>query len=158
MSNTVHLVGGFDVASHARLMVESYARWTGRELLRTHGVGVDLVTSLIEAPFVLVSHGVESDPILNFGNRRALELWELSWEELTRMPSRLTAEAPSREERAALLDRVTRFGFIDNYSGVRISKTGRRFRIEQAVVWNLIDANGVYRGQAATFDRWIPCE
>ncbi len=103
---------------------------------------------------MLVSHGTEPDPILNYGNRRAQELWELTWEELTRMPSRLTAEAPNREERARLLNQVTRFGFIDNYSGVRISKTGRRFRISQAVVWNLLDEKQMRSGQAAAFHDW----
>ena len=64
------------------------------------------------------------------------------WEELTRTPSRLTAEAPNREERARLLETVTRLDFIDDYSGVRISKTGRRFKISRATVWNLISENG----------------
>ena len=71
-----------------------------------------------------------------------------------RTPSRLTAEAPNREERARLLAAVTKHGFIDDYSGIRISKTGRRFRIAQATVWNLLDEKGNYAGQAAMFSRW----
>ena len=47
---------------------------------------------------------------------------------------------------------------MDDYSGIRISKTGRRFRIEQAIVWNLTDGVGNQLGQAATFDRWTPLE
>lgn len=68
------------------------------------------------------------------------------------MPSRLSAEAPLREERAALLERVSRHGFIDDYAGIRISARGTRFRIENAVVWNLIDGAGVCHGQAAMFE------
>ena len=49
------------------------------------------------------------------------------------------------------LDRVNAQGFIDDYAGIRISAKGRRFRIGNAIVWNLIDADGVRRGQAATF-------
>ena len=79
---------------------------------------------------------------MNYGNAAALALWEMSWEELTRTPSRLTAEAPNREERARLLEAVTRRGFIDDYSGMRISKGGRRFRISRATVWNLISETG----------------
>ena len=78
----------------------------------------------------------------------------MSWDEFTRTPSRLTAEAPNREERARLLNAVTTLGFIDDYSGIRISKTGRRFRIEQATVWNLLDERENYVGQAAMFSRW----
>jgi hypothetical protein len=49
---------------------------------------------------------------------------------------------------------VTRQGFIDDYSGVRISKSGRRFRIARATVWNLIATDGCRCGQAAMFSRW----
>jgi hypothetical protein len=45
-------------------------------------------------------------------------------------------------------------GFIDNYQGVRISNSGQRFMIDQAIVWNLTDPAGNYCGQAATFDQW----
>ncbi|HTU26422.1 MAG TPA: MEKHLA domain-containing protein, partial [Pirellulales bacterium] len=45
-------------------------------------------------------------------------------------------------------------GFVDDYQGIRISSTGRRFRIEQAVVWNVLDVTGAKVGQAATFSRW----
>lgn len=110
--------------------------------------------ALFESPFIVVSHGTQLDPVLNYGNGAALKLWELDWTEFTRMPSRYTAEAPIREERARLLDTVTRNGFIDDYSGVRISKSGRRFRISRATVWNLLDDQGQYAGQAATFTEW----
>ncbi|HEY0234301.1 MAG TPA: MEKHLA domain-containing protein, partial [Afipia sp.] len=64
-----------------------------------------------------------------------------SWGELIGLPSRLSAEAPERAERQRLLDAVARDGFISNYKGVRISKSGRRFWIENAIVWQL--QNGI---------------
>jgi hypothetical protein len=75
-------------------------------------------------------------------------------ETLTRTPSRLTAEPMHRDERAEFLRRVREQGFIDDYSGIRISSKGRRFRIGQATVWNVTDALGNYAGQAATFSNW----
>ena len=61
----------------------------------------------------------------------------------------------SRQERAALLSRVSRDNYIDDYSGVRITKTGKRFRIDQATVWNVVDSDtGDYLGQAAVFSYW----
>ena len=56
-----------------------------------------------------------------------------------------------RSEREILLATVARQGFIDDYRGIRISKNGRRFLIDQATVWNLLDENGAKCGQAATF-------
>jgi hypothetical protein len=73
---------------------------------------------------------------------------------LLTMPSRTTAEPMHRDERARLLERTTRDGFVDDYRGVRISSTGRRFLIDRATVWNLLDADGKYVGQAATFSKW----
>ena len=145
------------VIAHAQTLARSLRHWTARELLPGFppgGTPAEFAEKLFHAPFVQVSHGIETDPVLNYGNATALKLWEMSWDELTRTPSRLTAEAPNREERARLLAAVTANGFIDNYSGIRISKTGRRFRIAQATVWNLLDERGVYCGQAAVFSHW----
>jgi hypothetical protein len=142
------------MVSHSQCLARSFKKWTGRELLAGKFSGTELAEKIWEAPFVVVSHSTQADPILNYGNRAALALWEISWEEFTRTPSRLTAEAPRREERARLLEVVTRKGFIDDYSGIRISKSGRRFKIFQATVWNLVTETGEPCGQAATFSGW----
>src|SRR5678810_1283147 len=121
---------------HSAMLARSYFHFTKRILLPGLFNPLGLSRNLFHAPFVLVSHGTEADPVLNYGNAAALKLWEMSWEELTRTPSRLTAETPEREERERLLAQVTEHGFIDDYSGIRISKSGRRFRIARATVWN----------------------
>ena len=141
---------------HIAILRRSLRKLTGRDLLDGGATDADGARLLFQAPFVLLSHNRAPDPILTYGNRSALALFDLSWEELTSMPSRLTAEAPNREERARLLDQVTSKGYIDDYSGVRISSDGRRFRIERATVWNLTDDNGHPCGQAATFSEWAP--
>lgn len=143
------------VIAQTQLIARSLKHWTGRTLLAEADTSksADLSEKVFHAPFVLVAHGTEADPVLNYGNATALSLWEMTWEELTSTPSRLTAEAPNREERARLLAAVTAKGFIDDYSGIRISKTARRFRIAQATVWNLLDDRGNYCGQAALFSQ-----
>ena len=70
------------------------------------------------------------------------------------MPSRLSAEPVHQSARERLLATVAQQGYMDDYSGIRIAKSGRRFAIEQATVWNLLDNDGAYYGQAATFSRW----
>jgi MEKHLA domain len=142
------------VIAHTQILARSFKKWTGRELLPGNFSARELAQKVFEAPFVVVSHGTEADPILNYGNAAALALWEMSWDEFTRTPSRLTAEMPNREERARLLEIVTKQGFIDDYSGIRISKTGRRFRINRATVWNLFAEDDQPCGQAAMFERW----
>ena len=129
-------------------------------LLRSyeHFLGIPLCepASLFEAPFVVLAHGTETPPLLFYGNRRALQLWEMDWEAFTGMPSLRTAEADLREDRARLLDDVARRGFSSDYRGVRISSTGRRFEISGATVWNILDASGERIGQAATFQDYRP--
>jgi hypothetical protein len=142
------------VLAHSQTLVRSFKHFTGHDLLAGHFSETELAQKIFESPFVVVSHGPETDPILNYGNHAALALWEMTWEEFTRTPSRLTAEVPKREERARLLEAVTQRGFIDHYSGVRISKSGRRFEISRAIVWNLASQAGQPCGQAATFREW----
>lgn len=139
---------------HSQVLLDSYHHWLGTDLIARDGTAEAQAERLFEAPRVVVSHGTQADPILNYGNRCALDLWKLDAASLLAMPSRLTAEPMHRDERAQLLARTTRDGYVDDYQGIRITSQGRRFRIEQAIVWNLLDATGQYVGQAATFDRW----
>lgn len=139
-------------AARLALIAESHLRLTGRALIHADAAPAD---ALWRAPAVIVAHDTAPDPVFFFGNRRALALFETTVEDFTAMPSRLSAEAELREERARLMARVTRDGFIDDYSGIRISARGRRFRIHRATVWNLMDAAGHRHGQAAAFSDWI---
>lgn len=131
---------------------ESYVRLTGRPLVPA---GHDPVEALWSAPLAIVAHGTEPDPIFYFGNRTALALFEMDFGALTRLPSRFSAEPLLREERARLLERVARDGIIEDYAGIRISATGKRFRISNASVWNLTDSDGTAAGQAAAFAEWV---
>lgn len=142
-----------DLPALARLLVDSHLRLVGRPLL-ADGPG-DLAERLWTLPRAVVAHGIQDDPVFCYANRLALDLFELDFAAFTALPSRFSAEPLAREERAALLERVSRHGFIDDYAGVRISSTGKRFHIRAATVWNLIDGEGVYRGQAASFAEWV---
>ena len=142
------------LANHVALLLGSLKAVTGRDLIDPQAEPLETARQLYEAPFFVASHDTSGDPILTYGNRFAQELFEMSWDEFTSTPSRFTAEAPNREERAKLLAEVTANGFIDNYSGVKISSTGNRFRIKKATVWNLIHPDGSSAGQAATFSNW----
>lgn len=140
-----------------RLIVESYQRLTGKPLLEhllpCRGNDNELRTALWEAPRAIVAHGTEADPIFFYGNRAALQLFEMSEDEFARLHSRLSAEPMAQEARVKLLEKVSRQGYVDGYSGMRIAKSGRRFMITDTTVWNLLDEAGGYHGQAAVFVR-----
>jgi hypothetical protein len=135
-------------------LLDSYCHWTGLELIERIGGRRQQACTLFKVPFVVVSHGVEPDPILNYGNQAALDLWELSWDQFIKTPSRLTAEPDDRAERGRMLEQARGNGYLDGYRGVRISSTGRRFLVQQALIWTVIDLAGRPIGQAATFSHW----
>lgn len=139
-----------------RWMLDSYAFWLKRELIDRTGTLEQQSERLFVAPFVVASHTKAEDPILNYGNRQALALWEGTWEEFTAIPSRLTAEPVNQPERARMLEQVAANGFITDYQGIRISRSGRRFLVERATVWNILDDHRTIQGQAATFSQWHP--
>ena len=112
------------VVAHTEILLRSHRQFTGRDLMMDVGdARAQARVALRSAIRGRVARN-GGDPVLNYGNATALELWQMSWEELTCTPSRFTAEAPERDQRARLLAAVTANGFIDDYSGVRISKSG----------------------------------
>ena len=132
------------------LLAGSYHRLTGHELVPAATPPDEGARYLYEqAPFGLLAHNMADDPVFIYGNQAAQDLFGYDWAELTRLPSRLSAEAPDREERQRFLERVGRNGFVADYSGIRINKSGRKFRIAGACVWQLIDDEGQLHGQAA---------
>lgn len=141
------------IIHHSQRLARSFQHWTGKQLTLATEAD-DIACQLFEAPFVLLSHGMETDPVLNYGNQSALDLWQMSWDELTQMPSRLTAEPMERQARAKLLAQAATSGYIQNYCGIRITKTGRRFLIENALIWDVLDEAGKRCGQAAKFTDW----
>jgi len=142
------------LAEHIGLILRGYRHWTGRDLLPPRMTDAEAVRYLFAAPLALLSHDTQPDPVFNYANRTALNLFGMSWEEMTACPSRLSAEPDDQPERARLLREVAEQGYSEGYRGVRIGRHGRRFAIEQASVWNLRDERGAYRGQAACFRHW----
>lgn len=144
------------IIQHSQLLVQSFQHWTGQPLLPVTDSPAAIAQALFEAPFAVLSHGLETDPILNYGNQTALTLWQIDWAQFTQMPSRLTAEPIERGERDRLLTQAVTQGYISNYTGVRIAATGQRFFIKNAIIWNVVNEANQHYGQAAMFDHWQP--
>lgn len=143
--------------THSQLLIGSFYQQTGRRLLPESGKSDEALSELqqlVNSSFAIVSHGTQDPPIFNYANDAALALFEMQWSEFTSLPSSKSAERVSQSERDRLLSEVSKQGYIDNYQGVRITASGKRFKIENAVVWNLIDSADNYCGQAAILYRW----
>jgi len=137
------------------LLVGSYRRLLGEEPpFLPPGAPADAGWLYRRALSCVLAHNTDPDPLFIYANKTAQSLFGYGWDELVTLRSRFSAEAPNREERQRLLNAVARDGFATGYSGIRIAKSGRRFRISDGVLWQLRDANGSIRGVAATFARW----
>jgi MEKHLA domain len=137
---------------HVLILLNNFKRWTDRDLMAEYEFSMDtLGEQVFNADFYLLSHDRSANPILTYGNQQALDLWEVSWAELTTMYSQATAKPIDRQARAAMMEQVKRHNYLDGYSGVRISKTGKEFKILDGVIWNLFRDNGEAYGQAAWF-------
>jgi hypothetical protein len=93
------------VNEHVQLLLDSFAWLLGRELIPRTGSAAEQAERLFQAPFVVVSHGTQADPILNYGNAAALALWEMTAEELRR-----TGESAT-EKRAYSISQILRIKF-----------------------------------------------
>ncbi|WP_055076437.1 MEKHLA domain-containing protein [Pseudanabaena sp. 'Roaring Creek'] len=145
-----------ELLAHIQLLLYSFHHWTGNDLIpiADRQSPLEIANSLFNANFVVVSHGTQADPILNYGNQKALDLWKMDWQTLTSTPSRYTAEPIERSEREQLLAQAKSQGYISNYRGIRIASNGDRFYIDRAIIWNVVDKNNKLWGQAATFANW----
>ncbi|MGK7905135.1 MAG: MEKHLA domain-containing protein [Hormoscilla sp.] len=142
------------IITWSQLLLDSYEKLLGHQLIERKGNAEAQAKALFFAPLVVGSHGTEADQILNYGNQKALDLWEMTWDDFTKTPSRMTAEQVNREERTKMLAQAAKQGFIDNYRGVRIASTGKRFLIEKAIVWSLVDERNKHCGQAVNFSQF----
>ncbi len=141
------------LSSHVQLLNESFQHFLGYPLL--NAPPEKLPEQVFYAPFALLSHNTAADPILNYANQTALSLFELTWQQLINLPSRQSAEAISQAARDQLMAKVMTKGFVTGYQGIRISSQGRRFQINNGIIWNLYNKQGIYQGQAAYFSDWV---
>jgi hypothetical protein len=137
------------------LLVSSYRRTVGSDpAFLEPGQRPSAAWLYDEARYPVLAHNTDPDPLFIYANKAAQACFEYGWDEMVSLPSRLSAEPVDREKRQRLLDSVARHCFATAYAGLRIARSGRRFWIEDGVVWQLIDGDGAVRGQAATFAKW----
>ena len=137
----------------AHCILRSFERAFARPLLAGDN-GAHAPQELFGADTVVLAHDGGADPALIYANAAALQLWERPWAEMIGMPSRLTAEPQERAGRARMLATALHQHASEGYSGVRISKSGRRFQIHNARLWTLWGPGDQPCGQAAAFSSW----
>ena len=126
------------------LLAESFRRLTGREL----------AADIWHAEAAILAHDTSAPPRFIYGNARTLALFRMTPQQFLGLPSHMSAEPAHREERARMFAKLEADDVVFGYAGVRIAADGTRFRISDAVIWNLVDEAGLRHGQAAWFETW----
>lgn len=142
------------LAEHVALLRDSFYYWLGRDLLPYRMTDTEAARYLFHARWAVVSHNADKAPVFNYGNRTALSLFGMAWEEMMACPLRLSFERGNDDLPMCGLSEVSDRGYVEDYRGVRIGRHGRRFEIDAAILWNLRDAVGKHCGQAASFKHW----
>ena len=93
-----------EIMQWCQYLLDSYAYWVKEELINRKDTPLEQAQRLFNSSFCVASHGIENDPILNYGNQTALDLWAMDWQQFTQTPSRITAEPLNRKERARMLE------------------------------------------------------
>ncbi|TVU59214.1 MEKHLA domain-containing protein [Vibrio atlanticus] len=138
-----------DYVKQVKIISHNYNRIFGKQLYRENNSDLEIFYEVWNSHFAIVSHGTEINPLFNFANKKALEIFELNYLDFIGLPSIQTADALAAEDRIMLLNDVNRHGFVKNYSGIRVSAKGKKFQICDAVIFNLFDFEYNYHGQAA---------
>ena len=115
----------------------------------------DMYELIFNMEMPLLAHDSKEDPLICFANQQALKLWDLKWEEMIGMPSRLTAPMKERENRKSVLKYVMKQKAIEGYQGIRINSRGDKFLINNASIWTIWNQQGSILGQAAIVKEWI---
>lgn len=137
---------------HVLIMIRNLKRWTSYDLIEANGFSEEnLGEEIFNTDFYLLSHNGAQDPILNYGNRKVLELWEITWDQLTSMYARNTAKQDDQSAREEMMRKVKGQNYVSGYDGVRVSRTGKEFKILNVTIWNLFTEGDKPYGQAAWF-------
>lgn len=150
--DTDQRVADRDIIDHVYMIDKSLRDVTGNGVTERMGVKTyddESKSKLIEREYiykniclndrwVLISHGIEDDPIYNFVNIAGLQAFHRTWDEVRKTPSRESVVLQSKDEglRIILMEKVTKNGFVEGASGIRVRGDGQFVRLVDAVVRN----------------------
>ena len=145
--------------SIAVAMARSYETLTGEQLPGMTGdplTDAEIAQALYETKVGLLCHDGGADPRFIYANRTAQRLWQMPWQRIVGMPSRLSAEPDQRAGRARMLREAATGGIFHGYRGIRVAADGTRFEIDDTTIWTVTDDAGDAVGQAALIGAWRP--
>lgn len=169
-----------DREGHVALLDRSLRQLTGCGILERVGWSNDSDTSalLTNSRYALYSHGIVKPDMIdgainNYANFGALAFFGVTYKQFVQLPcSRIAPPGFHQKRLGEIMEELELQaemaeagstqgegcrGSLENYSGMRcrldLTNQGLTFLIKNAVIWNIVDDEGKYYGQATLFDR-----
>lgn len=141
-----------ELRTRAELLLRSYRHWAGEDLITPASEDpVHRARALFAAPLAVLAHDRQDDPLCVYMNAAALTAFGLTLDQAAAFRTRQTAAPEDRAERSEALAGAEQVGLVTGYRGIRVSSSGRRFRIDAGRIWTVLDDDGRSVGQAAAF-------
>lgn len=109
---------------------------------------VDLSLKLYHAPFLVFSIDSLETPKYNYLNYRAQQTFEINRQNLNDFYLKDSVPEQLHNNLLGFTKHICETGKFANYNGVRMSKSGNQFRLNNAYVWSLLASDGTYKGVA----------
>jgi hypothetical protein len=131
---------------HLEIIKNSYSELVGEALPLNESL--NLIEAFDDCIYPIASHDNSPEPLFNYANKAALKLFKMSLHDMIGMPSKASALSVNQHERSLFLKEVSLKGFIKHYQGQRVASDHSTFHIQDATVWNLINQDKKFYGQA----------
>ncbi|CAB9507466.1 MEKHLA domain-containing protein [Seminavis robusta] len=162
-----------DIANHIRLLDQSFQQSSGQGIFdrindmlweevastanNNNLPAIENITTAEQLDqnkrFGILSHGIQEDPIYNYGNAAALELFDNTIEDLCQTPSRYSTVESLMDDREQLIQSINTFGHGTIRDATRRTTKEKLFVIATIWIWHVFDDNGTRIGLAALYDR-----
>lgn len=145
------------IQQHSQRLIDSYQWAMGEPLLdiSTLKSPAEIAEALFLADFALLSHDVVDGPqgrdnVYNYSNRIGLKVFQRSWRQQVGLASSQSAEQkdnPQADRNNRLAEALANGHAV--FDCERVTGNGGRVTLKDVILFNVFDAVGIYRGQAA---------
>jgi len=114
----------------------------------------------VNGRFGVLSHGIQADPIYNYGNQAALTLFGHTIESLCRTPSRRSTLPTLEQNRATIIADIEKSDYGYFHNALRCSTSGKIWVMSEILYWKVYNDEGKHIGAAAFYDvsRCLPAK
>lgn len=143
------------IIEYSKRLTDSYFFGTKKALIESDADQRENSFFLYHAPFILISHGPGTNPVINYANSKAQMLLGMPWEELINTSSGYLSKLDENNQALPGFADTGKDECISNYSTTLIAGAEHlRFKIKDSRLWRVMNDRKMCIGQAIMFVDW----